>query len=256
MSLRRSDLEAVVSFLDDVDSSVGSEPYPPAMLERLQLLVRCDGAGYQDLDVEARCFHGDRADNTEEDDALYWSVGPCPITEYRVRTADLGAVRMSDVIGRNRYHDLPFYREYLRPVSLDHVLDLGLSMFATRLRSLVLLRAGDVADFTERDRAVLEILRPHLHAREAMADLRRRVLEAGSSGDAAEPGSPHSSLTPREREVVRLVAAGKTNAQIAVELWVTPGTVKKHLENVYAKLGVSSRAAAASRVASTPGIAV
>ena len=42
-----------------------------------------------------------------------------------------------------------------------------------------------------------------------------------------------------------------TNAQIAAELWVTPATVKKHLENVYLKLGVGSRAAAASRVQST-----
>ena len=256
MSLRRSDLEAVLSFLEDVDGAVGSEPYPPVMLERLQLLVRCDAAGYQDVDVEARRFHGDRADNTEEDDALYWSVGPCPITEYRVRTADLGAVRMSDVIGRTRYHQLPFFREYLHPVSLDHVLDLGLSAFATRLRSLVLLRGGDVADFTERDRAVLEILRVHLQAREAMADLRRRVLEEASSADADMLGEPHSSLTTREREIVHLVSVGKTNAQIAAELWVTPGTVKKHLENVYAKLGVSSRAAAASRTASSPGIAV
>jgi DNA-binding CsgD family transcriptional regulator len=41
-----------------------------------------------------------------------------------------------------------------------------------------------------------------------------------------------------------MVAEGKTNAEIATELWVTPGTVKKHLENVYLKLGVGSRAAA------------
>jgi DNA-binding CsgD family transcriptional regulator len=51
-------------------------------------------------------------------------------------------------------------------------------------------------------------------------------------------------LTPREREVMAWVARGKTNAQIAAVLWVAPSTVRKHLENVYAKLGVSSRTAA------------
>jgi len=49
---------------------------------------------------------------------------------------------------------------------------------------------------------------------------------------------------------VFLAAQGKTNAHIAAELWITPGTVKKHLENVYLKLGVSNRAAAANRVSS------
>lgn len=51
-------------------------------------------------------------------------------------------------------------------------------------------------------------------------------------------------LTQREKEVLSWVARGKTNAEIARLLWVSPGTVRKHLENVYAKLGVSTRTAA------------
>jgi DNA-binding CsgD family transcriptional regulator len=54
-------------------------------------------------------------------------------------------------------------------------------------------------------------------------------------------------LTPREREVLAWVARGKTNAEIARLLWLAPGTVRKHLENVYAKLGVSTRTAAVAR---------
>jgi DNA-binding CsgD family transcriptional regulator len=54
-------------------------------------------------------------------------------------------------------------------------------------------------------------------------------------------------LTPRETEVMGWVAQGKTNAQIAELLWLAPSTVRKHLENVYAKLGVSTRTAAAAR---------
>ena len=53
-------------------------------------------------------------------------------------------------------------------------------------------------------------------------------------------------LTRREQEVVVLVAEGKTNAEIARQLWISPGTVRRHLENVYAKLGVHTRTAAAA----------
>jgi DNA-binding CsgD family transcriptional regulator len=48
-------------------------------------------------------------------------------------------------------------------------------------------------------------------------------------------------LTERELEVLHLVDEGRTNAEIAHILWVAPSTVRKHLENAYAKLGVRSR---------------
>jgi DNA-binding CsgD family transcriptional regulator len=51
-------------------------------------------------------------------------------------------------------------------------------------------------------------------------------------------------LTAREREILDLVAEGRTNAEIAERLWVSPGTVRRHLENIYAKLGVHTRMAA------------
>lgn len=60
--------------------------------------------------------------------------------------------------------------------------------------------------------------------------------------------SPSSSLTRREREVLELVAEGMTNAQVAQRLWISSGTVRRHLENVYAKLEVHSRTAAVHAV--------
>ena len=59
-----------------------------------------------------------------------------------------------------------------------------------------------------------------------------------------EEAAPPASLTARELEVLCLVADGKSTAQIARELWVTPATVSKHLEHCYRKLGVESRTAA------------
>ncbi|HEV3364828.1 MAG TPA: response regulator transcription factor [Acidimicrobiia bacterium] len=61
--------------------------------------------------------------------------------------------------------------------------------------------------------------------------------------ERAEQRSP-AALTSRECEVLRLVATGRTNRQIAAELVVSEHTVARHLQNIFTKLGLSSRAAA------------
>lgn len=53
--------------------------------------------------------------------------------------------------------------------------------------------------------------------------------------------TPAQALSPREREVLQLVSRAHSNAEIAARLYVSPGTVKRHLTNIYAKLGASSR---------------
>jgi ATP/maltotriose-dependent transcriptional regulator MalT len=62
-----------------------------------------------------------------------------------------------------------------------------------------------------------------------------------------EPGELQGGLTRREQEVLALVAEGKSNAEIAAELWIAVGTVRVHLEHIYAKLEVRSRTAALAR---------
>jgi DNA-binding NarL/FixJ family response regulator len=83
------------------------------------------------------------------------------------------------------------------------------------------------------------LLRPHLHQAYLDAEQHRR-------------GTPQ--LTPRHWELLHLVAAGHTNAQIARRLDLSEGTVRKHLENICARLHVSSRTAAVTRA--FPGRAV
>jgi DNA-binding CsgD family transcriptional regulator len=97
---------------------------------------------------------------------------------------------------------------------------------------------GAGSDFSERDRALLTLLRPHLHQAYLDAERRRR-------------GTPQ--LTPWHWELLHLVAAGHTNSQIARRLGVTEATVRKHLENIYARLHVSSRTAAVTRALPGPG---
>ena len=82
-----------------------------------------------------------------------------------------------------------------------------------------------------------------------MRSLGDRRLTVERSGDAllVRETRDELGLTNREQEVLAWVARGKTNAEIAQTLWIAPSTVRKHLENVYAKLGVRTRTEAATR---------
>ena len=59
----------------------------------------------------------------------------------------------------------------------------------------------------------------------------------------AAPRRPHGPLTGREVEVLRLVATGKTNRDIAAELAISEKTVARHVSNIFTKLDLSSRSA-------------
>lgn len=259
-SLRGTDLEAVIDFLGDVAGLEFDEAYCPMVLARLQEVIGCDVVEYQEYDYRSRrtwlavgmepkgAFRWDAAAGDPEDsnDEIYWGVGPCEIVLYRVRERRLDAVRMSDLVSRRHFRESPLYREYFRPGGIAHFLDLGLPERSPRQRSLILLRSEDAADFSERDRAVLELLRPHLYHLETHAALRRQLAATLREQNGDRENGAYAFLTPREREIVELVAEGKTNAEIAAVLWVAPSTVKKHLEHIYPKLGVGRRAAVAA----------
>jgi DNA-binding NarL/FixJ family response regulator len=91
--------------------------------------------------------------------------------------------------------------------------------------------------------------------RAALADLGRRarlgpgpgLAAAGdAAGATAVARSPLSVLTSREAEVLRLVAAGRSNREIGAELFIAPKTVSVHVSNILAKLGAASRTEAAA----------
>jgi DNA-binding CsgD family transcriptional regulator len=76
---------------------------------------------------------------------------------------------------------------------------------------------------------------------------RRLIVERVGDALLLEEPRPDAGLTAREREVLAWVARGKTNAEVARALWLAPSTVGKHLEHIYAKLGVRTRTAAVAR---------
>lgn len=80
--------------------------------------------------------------------------------------------------------------------------------------------------------------------RELAADLLARTAAAPDEEDAPEPPSPDDPLSPREHEVLALLAEGLANKQIAPRLGISEHTVKAHVTAIFAKLGAGTRAEA------------
>jgi len=72
------------------------------------------------------------------------------------------------------------------------------------------------------------------------------LLRLREAGEAPASRLATAALTPRETEVLSWIAKGKTNRDVAEILGMSPRTVNKHLEHVFEKLGVETRAAAAA----------
>jgi DNA-binding NarL/FixJ family response regulator len=73
-------------------------------------------------------------------------------------------------------------------------------------------------------------------------------VQKGSAASDREPPLPNADqdylFSDRKREILRGAAQGRTNAEIADELFLSASTIKRHLEDIYGKLGVSGRTAA------------
>jgi DNA-binding CsgD family transcriptional regulator len=166
----------------------------------------------------------------------------CPTCRYPGRDEPREVTAVSDYFPAWQWHETAAYREVYRPLGLEHQISLSLASVPgagarpqRELRMFLFRCPGP--DFTERDRAVLRLLGPHLRQAYQDAELRRRT---------------RPELTARQWDLLRLVAAGHTNIQIGRRLGISEGTVRKHLENIFGRLGVSSRTAAVTRAFPEP----
>jgi PAS domain S-box-containing protein len=105
--------------------------------------------------------------------------------------------------------------------------------------------------------AIVEDITDAKLAQEALqstsADLERRATELQQlAHNVADPDPLHAPLTPRQLEILRLVAQGHTSATIAERLFVTEGTIKWHVKQILAKTNSATRAEAVARVLGTP----
>ena len=163
-----------------------------------------------------------------------------PLVRYHSQHPDGGAWRISDSLSMRVFQRKELYADYYRRIGISHVVAVPVVSNPRLVMSFVLNRAG--RDFADRECDLLNRMQP------ALANLYRVTSMTARLNREKE-----SPLTPREREILQWVGAGKSDAQIAAILGLSARTVQKHLENSYVKLGVENRTAAAMIVAGKAG---
>jgi DNA-binding CsgD family transcriptional regulator len=240
---RERDLRRLAGIVAERRDDIPAEGMPLSLLSDLAGQIHCDSVSFEGFDSrhEAGWFCNEipvsgQVKNHELSRVHwkhYWQCEPC---SYPDRTGDLRTViKITDFYSARQWHSTGMYTDLYRANGWDHELMLTLPCGPSRtapgpgrtLRLFFFRGAG--SDFSEADRALLTLLRPHL--REAYLDAERRR-------------HPVPELTPRQWQLMDLLAVGHTNAQIARRLGISEGTVRAHLENIYRRLQVSSRSAA------------
>ncbi|SHN46925.1 response regulator transcription factor [Cryptosporangium aurantiacum] len=103
------------------------------------------------------------------------------------------------------------------------------------------VEAVELALELQPDVVIMDVQMPTLNG----IDATRRIADFFAAGPAPTEAFP--GLTAREREILELVAAGRSNPQIAAALYLSPKTVRNNVSNIFAKLHVTDRAEAIVR---------
>ena len=123
----------------------------------------------------------------------------------------------------------------MKPLGIYYGCTATLAHGGTSLGSLTLFRAREAGDFSDEELEALRQLARHLYG----------ILAQSTAQQACE--NPLEALIselevlPREAEVLKMMLAGKTNREMAEELYISESTVKKHVNALYHKLGVKNR---------------
>ena len=259
-----------------------------------------------------------------------------PLIVRQMESANFPVHKISDFLTQEAYHKLELYQDVYRPMGVEYQIAATIRLSPNQITAFALSRRQD--DYNERDRTILELLRPHLvvafnhldltqtqqaildgtelalnelSSATLMVDVQGRILYHTGPGRqwigaanqdrlpapisdwldrclntgarevlrqntvdgeiyirAVPTSSPErlllvlskenlrspavdspsvSSLSQRQREVARWIREGKTNAEIASIMGISPRTVQKHIEHVFEKLGVKTRVAIATR---------
>lgn len=236
-SITERHMRAMLDVIDEARHDKGDEVPPRSLLEGLGRLVPCDLAEFGEVDLPTRSFFGDQeveygGHYPMPDSEIWWRFKhqhPHCVAVERSH-GDLEVSQLTDWMATREFRNLALYTDYMRP--FPNMLVVPLPTAPGRIRMYTFSRES-TRPFTERDRLTLELMRPHLY------DIYR---------EAARQRQTPVRLTLRELDVMRAVAKGLSNDAIARQIVVEQSTVRKHLENVYRKLGVSSRTAAVARV--------
>lgn len=240
-SITERHMRAMLDVVDEARHPTTGEIPPLPLLSGLGQLIPCDIAEFSEIDLPTRRVLASQAVEygghyPEPDDTLWWrwkhQHPHCADVERSHGYIDVA--QLSDYMGIRDFRNLALYSEYMRP--FVNMIVLALPTAPGRIRMYHFSRER-TQPFTDRDRLTLQLLRPHINTIYREAARRRR-----------EP----VQLTPRELDVLRAVANGLSTEAIARQFVVSTSTIRKHLENVFRKLDVSSRTAAVARIFPEP----
>jgi DNA-binding CsgD family transcriptional regulator len=239
MSITTSDLRRLCDVVDQAHWAGCCQGIPHSVLQALQEVVPCEEITYQvaiptqrrflyvqDLDGTAGCEEPD----LDRFDAFFWDAyWSSLVCSYPQRGRDrIGVYGVGDFLTNAEFHASQIGEVFraqrsrynlLVPLTPDGQTDYRIEFWR-----------GEGSDFTDREHLLLTLLRPHLAERD-QAHREQRLQPV---------------LTTRQVELLRFVAAGLTNRQVARQLSISEGTVRRHLENIYERLNVTSRTAAAA----------
>ena len=243
--LGHRDYDAALALITDAAQTSGTQPFELPAIERLLRVIPAERAGYFEYTGRGVCLGTPNSFFVEQpslpkqpldwaSDGVREAVASWPLQDIpQVPELPYGSpLKLSDFLTGRRLQRNLFYASIMRPGGLEHELKVWLPAPNGIYRGFFLVRSRRQQDFDERDRALLAFVRPHLARIRARWERRHRP----------------PILTKRESEVVGLVAEGLTNGEIAARLVLSPATVRKHLENVFEKLGVHTRTAAVARL--------
>jgi DNA-binding CsgD family transcriptional regulator len=250
MHVSLSALEKALQLVGDLAETEHPADFGERALPGLAQLISCDHLTYNEIGSGlGQMAYSVWPENMVPPvglDVFAAHVHEHPLVNYYRSTGDGQPVMISDFLGRERFHRLGLYTDFFRHFPVEHQLALSLSSPTPRVIGIALNRSS--GEFTDADRDLLAVLRgPLIIARERATARHqaRRALTAASDRKLAD-------LTDRELRVLQLVALGRTNTAIAHVLDVSPRTVAKHLQHIYRKLDVSSRAAAVYHASARP----
>jgi DNA-binding CsgD family transcriptional regulator len=183
-------------------------------------------------EVETRPFAG----HSEELEAIFIAL----FHQYplgRRPPPESGVILIGDVMTDRAWRRTRIYNEWCREVHIEPQAKISLSVPGSPLRRALVFDVADDAGrcFGERERSLLGLVRRALMRPIALAEAAKECLRA-------------LGLTARELEVLGLLRQGRTNCEIATELFVSPATIRTHLENTFAKLGAHTRTEAIARL--------
>ncbi|MFJ1970908.1 response regulator transcription factor [Streptomyces sp. NPDC087903] len=228
-------LRRMADVLDEARQDRSDGVPPKSLLLGLRRLVGCDCAGFSELDIPTRISLNEQETPYDEEQGAMeeywrWRHQHLQCTQVSRPHHSPETTQLADFLPVRRLKSLPIYTEFLRP--FPSIASIALPTAPNRTRVFQFFRE-DPKPFTDHEMTTLSLMAPHLYAIYRDAAGRRR---------------PTVRLTHRELDVLRCVARGLTTPEIAEQLVVSPSTVRKHLENAFGRLGVSSRTAAVARV--------